>query len=59
MTLKNRFGRAVAVYQSIIAGANGEDSEAREINGDQDDDSETDTGAAYVFVSPPHPPFPE
>jgi len=44
------FGRAVAVDENTIAvGAVGEDSSATGVNGDQDDESATSAGAAYVL----------
>lgn len=46
----DRFGRTVAISRSIIAvGSPYEDSAARGINGNQDDDEEKDSGAAYAF----------
>ena len=45
------FGRSIAVSNdTIVIGARSEDSAATGINGDQDDDSASMSGAAYVFV---------
>ena len=45
------FGRSVAISgDTIVVGADGEDSSAKGINGDQSDNSATGAGAAYVFV---------
>ena len=45
------FGRSVAVSgDTVVVGADGEESNATGINGDQDDNSASYTGAAYVFV---------
>jgi hypothetical protein len=45
------FGSSVAVSGStVVIGAPFEDSNAIGVNGDQDDDSSSDAGAAYVFV---------
>lgn len=45
------FGRAVAISgDTIVVGADGEDSNATGINGNQVDNSLTNSGAAYVFV---------
>lgn len=49
----DRFGRAVSISadgRTIVVGATGEDSGATGINGDESDNSELYTGAAYVFV---------
>ena len=47
----DQFGRSVAVSNdTIVVGANGEDSAATGVDGDQNDNSGSDTGAAYVFV---------
>ncbi len=47
----DQFGRAVAVTNdTIIVSATGEDSNAVGINGDQANNSRSDSGAAYVFV---------
>ena len=35
---------------TVVVGAIGEDSNATGVNGDQSDNSATDSGAAYVFV---------
>ena len=44
------FGNSVAVNQDVIVvGANGEDSGATGVDGDQTDNSLPDSGAAYVF----------
>jgi hypothetical protein len=46
----DRFGQAVAIAGDVIAvGAPGESSAATGINGDQEDDSATQSGAMYVF----------
>jgi hypothetical protein len=45
------FGEAVAISgDTIIVGAPGEDSTATGINGDQNNNSSQDSGAAYIFV---------
>ena len=45
------FGRSVAVSgDTVVVGADGEESNATGINGDQDDNSASYAGAAYVFV---------
>jgi hypothetical protein len=45
------FGRAVEVSDdTIVVGAYQEDSGATGVNGEQSDDSATNSGAAYVFV---------
>ena len=49
----DQFGTAVAINDdgnTIVVGALGEDSTATGINGDQLDNSASDSGAAYVFV---------
>ena len=47
----DQFGNAVAVAgDTVVVGANGEDSNATGINGNQSDNSATNAGAAYVFV---------
>ncbi len=49
----DRFGTAVSISDNgntLIVGAFGEDSTATGINGDQLDNSASDSGAAYVFV---------
>ena len=47
----DEFGSAVAVSgDTLVVGAHGEDSNAAGVNGNQNDDSATDSGAAYVFV---------
>lgn len=47
----DRFGWSLALSDdTLIVGAPGEKSGARGVNGDQTDDSEVGTGAAYVFV---------
>ncbi len=44
------FGWAAAVWgDRIVVGARDEDSQAKGVNGPQDDDSVQDSGAAYVF----------
>lgn len=49
--LEDRFGSSVAVSgDTIVVGAPREDSNAIGINGDQSDNSITDSGAAYVFI---------
>ncbi|MEM9461307.1 MAG: DUF4215 domain-containing protein [Myxococcota bacterium] len=47
------FGHSVALSgdgNTLVVGAIGEDSRARGVGGDQDDNSDTDAGAVYVFV---------
>lgn len=45
------FGRSVAISgNTVVVGAAGEDSNATGINGDQTNNSATQSGAAYVFV---------
>jgi trimeric autotransporter adhesin len=45
------FGVSVAISgDTIVVGARGEDSSATGVNGNQNDNSATDSGAAYVFV---------
>ncbi len=45
------FGLSVAIYgNTLVIGAPFEDSNAREVNGDQSDNSKHNSGAAYVFV---------
>ncbi|MBL6764946.1 MAG: choice-of-anchor D domain-containing protein, partial [Verrucomicrobiae bacterium] len=45
------FGESVAISgNSIVVGADGEDSNARGVNGDQDNAEASSSGAAYVFV---------
>jgi hypothetical protein len=47
----DRFGQSVAISGDTLAvGAFGEDSNATGVNGNQTDDTEWDSGAAYVFV---------
>ncbi|MBI3850246.1 MAG: FG-GAP repeat protein [Verrucomicrobia bacterium] len=47
----DRFGVSVAVSgDTVVIGANGEDSSATGVNGNQSDNGATDSGAAYVFV---------
>ncbi|MDF1837650.1 MAG: FG-GAP repeat protein, partial [Planctomycetota bacterium] len=47
----DNFGRSVAVSgNTVVVGAPCEDSAARGINGNQADNSNQDSGAAYVFV---------
>ncbi len=47
----DRFGQSVAVSgDSLVVGANDEDSSATGVNGNQGDDNAADSGAAYVFV---------
>jgi hypothetical protein len=49
----DRFGTSVALSgngDTLAVGANSEDSNATGIDGDQADDSATQSGAAYVFV---------
>jgi len=53
------FGVSVALSGDFIAvGANGEDSNDVGLNGDQDDNSTTNSGAVYIF-GPPRLPTPE
>ncbi|HWN94581.1 MAG TPA: thrombospondin type 3 repeat-containing protein, partial [Methylomirabilota bacterium] len=55
------FGRSVAVSGgTILVGAQGEDSNATGVNGNQNDNSVSDSGASYVFTvsaSVPAAPF--
>lgn len=45
------FGNSVAIDgNTIVVGANGEESNATGVNGNQGSNSATDSGAAYVFV---------
>jgi len=45
------FGRSVAISgDTIVIGADGEDSAARGVNGDQQNNDALESGAAYVFV---------
>ena len=45
------FGRQVAISgNTMVVGASSEDSGATGVNGDQDDNSVSAAGAAYVFV---------
>jgi hypothetical protein len=45
------FGRSVALSgDTLVVGANGEDSNATGVNGDQSSNSAQDAGAVYVFV---------
>jgi hypothetical protein len=45
------FGYSVAVSgDTVVVGAHGEDSNATGVNGNQGDNSATESGAAYVFV---------
>lgn len=47
---EDQFGRRVALWGDTLAvGAPGEDSAATGINGDQSDDSASDSGAVYIF----------
>ncbi|RYD36488.1 MAG: integrin, partial [Verrucomicrobiaceae bacterium] len=47
----DRFGTSVSISgDTVVVGAPGEDSGATGINGNKDDNSATDSGAAYVFV---------
>ncbi len=47
----DQFGSVVAVSgDTVVVGANEEDSNATGVNGNQGDNSATDSGAAYVFV---------
>ena len=49
--VSDRFGNAVAISgNTVVVGAFFESSAAREINGDEADDSAIAAGAAYVFV---------
>lgn len=44
------FGTSVALGDDVLAvGASGEDSAARRVNGDENDDSAPESGAVYVF----------
>lgn len=48
---QDRFGWSLAIQgDTLVVGAPGEKSGAREVNGDQTDDSEVGTGAAYIFL---------
>lgn len=45
------FGMSVAISgDTIVVGASGEDSDATGVNGDQNNDFNNDSGAAYVFT---------
>jgi len=45
------FGYSVSVSgDTVVIGANGEDSNATGVNGDESDNSASESGAAYVFV---------
>ena len=47
----DRFGELISIDgDTIVVGANGEDSSTRLINGPEDDNSLPESGAAYVFV---------
>lgn len=47
----DRFGISVAVFgNTVVVGADSEDSGATGVNGNQSDNSVPDSGAAYVFV---------
>jgi uncharacterized delta-60 repeat protein len=47
----DRFAESVAIAgDTVVVGAAGEDSNATGMNGNQSDNSATDSGAAYVFV---------
>jgi hypothetical protein len=47
----DRIGEAIALSgDQVLVGASGDDSAATGINGDQQDDSATDSGAAYMFA---------
>ncbi|MFZ5875743.1 MAG: cadherin-like beta sandwich domain-containing protein [Nitrospirota bacterium] len=49
--VNDRFGASVAVFgDTLVVGAPGEDSMASGINGDQTNNAEADSGAAYVFT---------
>ncbi|MCK6483155.1 MAG: thrombospondin type 3 repeat-containing protein [Phycisphaerae bacterium] len=48
------FGVSVAVSgDTVVVGAHREDSNATGVNGNESDNSATDSGAIYVFVQPP------
>ncbi len=48
---RDYFGMSVAiVVDTLVVGARGEDSSATQVNGDQDDNSASGSGAAYVFT---------
>ena len=52
----DEFGSSVALSRdgrTLVAGARGEDSAAKTINGNQDDNSADEAGAAYVFAITP------
>jgi hypothetical protein len=49
--VEDRFGSSVAISgDTVVVGAAFEDSNATGINGNQSDNSQTNSGAAYVFV---------
>lgn len=49
--IRDEFGRDVAVFgDTVVVGAHREDSSGAGVNGNQNSDSATDAGAAYVFV---------
>jgi hypothetical protein len=53
----DEFGYAVALSGStLLVGAPGEDSNATGVNGNQNNNSATDSGAVYVFTIPEPPP---
>ena len=48
---EDRFGTSVSVSgDTVVIGANREDSNAMGVDGDQGNDSAFDSGAAYVFM---------
>ena len=50
-TYKDQFGGSVSISgDTLVVGANREDSHATGVNGNQNDNSREDAGAAYVFV---------
>ncbi len=53
----DNFGRAVAISgNTVVIGARSEDSNATGVNGEQNDISEPDAGAAYVYTVSPQQP---
>ncbi|HKQ73367.1 MAG TPA: FG-GAP repeat protein [Blastocatellia bacterium] len=54
---RDDFGRSVAISgDTVVAGTPGEDSNATGVNGDQNDNSASTAGAAYIFAPDNTPP---
>jgi hypothetical protein len=50
----DQFGQSVAVSgDTVVVGANAEDSNAKGVNGNQADNSAANAGAAYIYLIPP------